>query len=173
MSENGNYCGVCAENYYLGYIDHKCTTIEGCDISENENKCIKCDSDYYCFDAKTERCEINDEIISEEKKFYFKCNKTNKEGNVCEICMDGYELKKGLCVDNTHCDQKDEDGNCLKCVTYEEDYFYHCLNSNFDCVETYLDVCEKCDNIFDFDNCTKCMEGFELNEKYECKETKN
>ena len=59
MSENRYYCGVCVEN-----------------------NCIKCDSDYYCFDAKTGRCEINDEIILEDKKLYFK---TNKEGNSCEI----------------------------------------------------------------------------------------
>ena len=170
MSELGNYCIVCDEDYFLGYIDHKCTTIEGCDISENENKCLKCDSDYYCFDAKTGRCEINDQIISEEKLFYYKCNITNKEGNACEICMEGYELKNGLCIDDSHCVEKNEDGKCLKCNTYDDDYVFHCLNSNFDCVETYFDGCEICNNLFDFDNCTKCMEDFELDEKNQCVE---
>ena len=69
---------------------------------------------------------------------------------------------------NTHCDKKDEDGNCLKCFTYDENNFYHCLNSNFDCVKAYLDGCEISNNIFDFDNSTKCMEGFELNENIKC-----
>lgn len=172
LRENEEYCIVCEEGYFLGYIDHKCTTIDGCDISKNENKCLKCDSDYFCFDAKTERCEYNDEIISEEKLFYFNCNQTNKDGNACEICRDGYDLKNGLCVDNSHCIEKNEDGNCLKCITYDEDYFYYCLNSEFGCVEVYSDGCEICNNLLDFDNCTKCMEGFELNEKNECEEIK-
>ena len=167
-SDDGSHCSGCAEGYFIGYIDHKCTTIEGCDISENENKCIKCDSDYFCFDSKTERCEINDEIISEDKKFYFKCNKTNQEGNSCEICLDHYELKDGLCIDNSHCIDKNEEGKCLKCTTYEEDYYYHCLNSDFECVETFFDGCDICNNLYDFDNCTKCNEKYELNEKNEC-----
>ena len=168
-SDNGNYCSVCAEGYYIGYIDHKCTTMEGCDISENENKCIQCDSDYYCFDSKTERCEYNDEIISEEKKYYYRCNKTNIEGTGCETCVDGYELKNGLCLEDKHCIKKNENGECIKCITYDEDSYYQCLNNDFGCVNTYFDGCEICNNLFDFDNCTKCMEGFELNiEKGNC-----
>ena len=168
-SYDGEYCSVCEEGYYNGYIDHKCTTIEGCDISVDENKCLECYSDFYCFDAKTERCEYNDVIISEEKKFYFKCNRTNSEGTECELCLDGYEVKNGLCVDHLHCDEKDDDGNCIKCITTDEDYYYHCLNKNFECVETYLDGCAICNNdLFDFDNCTKCLDGFEMNDINEC-----
>ena len=168
-SYDSTYCSVCEEGYYVGYIDHKCTTMEGCDISENENKCIKCDSDYYCFNAKTERCEPNDEIISEEKKYFYRCNKTNSEGTSCEICIDGYELKNGICVDYLHCVEKDENGKCIKCFTYEEDYYYHCLNDVFECVDTYKDGCAICNNdLFDFDNCTKCMDNFEMNHVNEC-----
>ena len=72
-------------------------------------KCIQCYSDYYCFDAKTGRCEYNDEIISKEKKYYYKCNKTNEEGNECEKCIDGYDLKNGLCFDNSQCGEKNEE----------------------------------------------------------------
>ena len=170
-NDNGEYCLFCVEGYFIGYIDHKCTTLEGCDISENENTCIKCYSDFYCFDDKNKRCEYNDEIISEEKNFYFKCNRTNNEGNKCQECLDGYELKDGLCVENNHCEEKDDDGNCIKCISNDEDedYFY-CLNYYFGCVETYTDGCLICNDIFDFDNCTKCMEGFELNDKNKCVE---
>ena len=69
---NGEYCIRCVENYYLGLIDHKCTTIEGCLISENEEKCLNCDSVSYCLDAKTGKCEYNSRIISEEKKYFYK-----------------------------------------------------------------------------------------------------
>ena len=143
-SDDGDHCIACSEGYFIGYIDHKCTTMEGCDISENEYKCLKCDFDFYCFDSKTGRCEINDAIISEEKQFYFKCNKTNQEGNSCEICLNGYELENGLCIDNSHCSEKDGDGKCLKCKTFDEDFYYHCLNSYFECVETNFDGCEIC-----------------------------
>ena len=59
---------------------------------------------------KTGKCEYNDEIIDENKKFYYKCNRTNKEGNTCEICLDGFDLNdNGLCVDDSHCIEKNDD----------------------------------------------------------------
>jgi hypothetical protein len=74
--------------YDLGELDNKCSKIKGCALSENENKCLECDNFYYCLDKKTGKCEINDEIIDENKKFYFKCNKTNDEGlNVKNVIM--------------------------------------------------------------------------------------
>ena len=171
--DNGEHCDGCVEDYYLGYIDYKCSTIEGCDISENENKCSQCESEYYCLDVKSGKCEINDEIEDESKKFYFKCNRTNEEGTACEVCLDGLELKNGLCVENYHCEEKNESGNCKKCKNYVGDYYHHCLNRDFGCVETYFDFCEECNNILDFDNCTKCFEGYELNEENQCIKIKN
>ena len=38
----GKKCSQCLDKYYLGNVDKLCTTMEGCDLSENENKCIKC-----------------------------------------------------------------------------------------------------------------------------------
>ena len=51
---------TCIEYYYLGSIDNKCSTIEGCELSENENKWIQCLDYYYCIDEKTGKCEEND-----------------------------------------------------------------------------------------------------------------
>ena len=158
---NGEYCEKCAEEYYLGYKDHKCSKIKGCEISENENKCIECD-EYYCLDIKTGKCNYNDEIESEEKKFYFRCNRTNKEGTGCEICVEGYELKNGICVDNDHCDEIDENGNCIKCQNEKNDIF--CLNKLFGCINIFYENCLECNNYLDFDSCTKCSEGYILNE---------
>ena len=159
---NSDNCDICVEGYHLGYIDRKCSTIEGCDISENENKCLKCDEDYYCLNIKTGKCEVNDKIIDEEKKYLYKCNRTNEQGIGCELCLEGYTFNKnGLCVDNSHC--KDKIGEiCEKC---EEGY---CLNNLFGCVEMYFDNCLECDNIFNLELCTKCEDGYEVNEFDTC-----
>ena len=55
---------------------------------------------------KTGKCEYNDIIINEEKKFYYRCNKTNQEGPEWAECIDNYILKDGLCVDEEHCVEK-------------------------------------------------------------------
>ena len=85
-------CLTCVDGYYLESKDYKCSKIEGCELSENENKCLGCNEDY-CLDVKKGTCEYNDEIEFEKKKFYHKRNITNDEGAACEICLDGYELK--------------------------------------------------------------------------------
>jgi len=164
--DTGELCNECIKEYYLGDKDNKCSKIEGCLLSENENKCIECD-EYYCLDINTGKCVINDEIIDEEKKFYFKCNKTNKAGNACEICNDGYILSEdGLCFDNVHCVEKDQDGKCKICKKNENDNIdsFYCLNNYFGCIELFKnDRCQECNNILDFYNCTKCFDEYELN----------
>ena len=158
-------CLYCIDDYYLGKIDNKCSTIEGCDLSENENKCIECDG-LYCLDLKTNRCIPNDEIINEDQKYYFRCNITNKEGTACDICIDDYFLdENGLCVDDIHCIEK-KDGVCKKCQNDEKGTY--CLNKFFGCEEIYDDKCLECNNIFDLFMCTKCIEGYELNNNNKC-----
>ena len=45
-------------------------------------------------------------------------------------------------------------------------------NKNFGCVEIYNDICLRCDDIYDFDKCTKCVDGYysEDGECLKCKE---
>ena len=164
-------CVRCIGGYFLGKKDHNCSKIEGCLISENINKCIECDDDY-CYDEKTGRCEINDKIINEEKKFYYRCNISNKDGNGCEICNEGYTLdKNGICVDNKHCVEKSEDEICKKCQN-DNDGTY-CVNKYFGCEIIFSDYnCLECNDIYDFNRCTKCFDGYELNENNECFEIK-
>lgn len=158
---DGTICEKCLEDYYLGGKDNKCSKIKGCDISENENKCIEC-NEYYCLDENTGKCHYNDEIESEEKKFYYRCIKTNKEGDACEKCLDGFDLINGLCVDNEHCYDKSEDGNCFKCQNDNNGMF--CLNKDFGCIEIFYKNCLECNDYLDFDSCTKCADGYVLNE---------
>ena len=165
---NAEYCYICSKNYTIGDIDHKCTNVEGCDLSENEDKCLQCGI-YYCLNIKTGKCEYNDRIINEEKKFYYRCNRTNKEGNACEVCIDNYILKDGLCVDEEHCIEKNEDGNCKKCLNDDENSF--CLNYDFGCVDLFFDYCLECNDILDLEKCTKCFEGYKINEYDQCDES--
>ena len=162
---DGQFCVSCENGYYYGMIDHKCSLIEGCDKSENEKKCLECD-EYHCLDVKNGNCEDNSYIKEEDKKIFFRCNRTNEDGDKCEKCLSGLELNEdGLCVEMKHC-TKEVDGVCKKCENNWKNTY--CLNSEFGCVETiYLD-CLECDDYLDFNKCTKCMEGYELNENNEC-----
>ena len=168
VDKSGNTCLSCVDNYYYSYKYHICSGIEGCQILKDENTCEECEEDY-CFDAKNKSCVYNLEIIDEDKKFYFGCNKTNKDGTSCEICKNNLTLDdNGLCVDTIHCIEDDVQGKCIKCSTFDEDYFYHCFNLDFGCVETCIDNCLECNDISDFNICTKCMDGYSLNKYGDC-----
>ena len=161
IDTNNEFCEECVDEYYLGEIDNKCTNNYGCDLSDNENKerCLECNY-YYCLDVRTGKCEYNDELNDENKKIYFRCNRTNKEGTECEICVEGYFLSNGLCKETFHCIEE-KDGICQKC---HNSYAYHfCLNNDFGCIQIYYDNCLECNDDLDFNSCTKCYEGYELN----------
>ena len=160
-------CSSCIEGYYLGTKDNRCTKVEGCAISENENKCIECDENY-CLNIKTGTCHVNDKVIEEENKFYYKCNETNSEGNACEVCLnDYYDLNdEGLCIDNINCEET-VNADCIKCQSG------FCLNKDFGCVESFYGNCLECHNTLDFDICSKCIEGYELNNYNVCIESKS
>ena len=160
-------CYKCIEGYYLSNKNKRCSKIKGCNILEKEIKCIDCE-DNYCLDLKTGKCENSLDIISEEKKYYFRCNRTNEEGNACEICLDGFSLINGLCIDESHCEEKNEDGTCKVCVNNEDNSY--CLNPYFGCIESFFGNCLKCNDILDFDNCLKCFDGYELDHFNRCVE---
>ena len=161
----GKYCIGCEDEYFIGNKDHKCSKIDGCDVSENAEKCVECD-ERFCLNLKTGVCKYNEKVLSEDEKFYFRCNKTNKEGNKCEICIDEYELSEdGLCMDKIHC-TKEEDGVCIKCKNNRE--YSSCLNDDFGCVPTSYMKCIECNNNLDFNICTKCPKYYELNEYGVC-----
>ena len=165
---NGDFCIQCINEYFLGVIDHKCSKVQYCDVSENENRCLVC-APYYCVDGKTGQCEDNDLINDLSKIFYFRCNRTNSESTACESCIEGYELKDGLCIDEQHCSERKEDGSCIKCQKIEGEDYEQCLNDNFGCIEAYYDPnCWECNNLTDIGECTRCFEGFELDKNDNC-----
>jgi len=166
----GKECFKCIEGYYLGSEDRKCSKIENCKISENENKCIEC-SNYYCLDVKNQKCMKNNYLYNENEKIFMNCNKTNEKGDRCEECLDGYEVgHEGYCIDAERCVEK-KDGICLKCRNDENDGLFnykYCANSIFGCIKTVLQNCIKCDNIFNLFACTECEDGYKINEYGMC-----
>ena len=157
----GESCEFCIDDYYLGSEDLKCTKIDGCKISENENKCLECD-DVFCLDVKKQTCEFNSYLEDENNKIYLNCKKTNEEGTKCEECLDGYEVgEEGYCIDNSFCEEKDEEGICLKCKDTNNENGYHlCSNNIFGCLKTRYDNCLRCDNLKSLFECTECKEGY-------------
>jgi hypothetical protein len=155
------YCNECIEGYYIGSLDMKCSLIEDCRISENENTCIECD-EYLCLDVKKGICVLNYYIEKEEDIIYVNCIKTNKEGTACETCMEGYEVGEGgYCIDVERCIEK-KDGECLRCTDELNDNgFWYCANKIFGCIETTYKGCSRCDELLDLYNCTECKEGYE------------
>ena len=156
---NSEYCRLCIDGYYLGE-DNKCSLIDFCKESLDENTCIECE-DYYCLDLKNGTCVENDYIYDENIKYYFACIRTNKEGTKCEKCVEGYEVgKDGFCVDVSRC-LEEKDGECLKCTEEENDNGYaYCANKVFGCVESVNDGCLRCDDLLDLYSCTECKEGY-------------
>ena len=166
LDDKNEYCVECVNNYYLGEIDNKCTSNYGCDLSddENEGRCLEC-NEYYCLDIKTGKCEYNDEINDENKKIYYRCNRTNEEGTECEQCLEGYDLTNGFCKNNKQCIEE-KDGICQKC---HNSYSYHfCLNNDFGCVQIFYDNCLECNDALDFNRCTKCYDRYVLNKFDKC-----
>ena len=156
----GEFCEQCIKGYYLGYEDKKCTLIESCAISEDENTCIKC-SNLYCLDVKHQQCVENDKIIDENIKFYFKCNKTNEEGDKCQECNYGFDLQEeGFCKNVDSCEEEKE-GICIKCKDLDKSSLNGiCVNNIFGCIETVNRNCLRCDDFMDFNKCTECKKGY-------------
>ena len=174
-----NKCTECEELYYLGE-DNKCSKIAGCAKSTDENTCIKCISGL-CQNKKKGICEenfyIDEENQSDENNgVCFRCLETNDEGTKCVKCEENYTLsEKGFCQDKQHCDEE-QNGKCIKCKQYERKEGWlksYCLNEKYGCVEA-VDGCLQCNNIYDFNSCTKCFNGFYFDDNYEfCYECKD
>ena len=127
--KEGNLCTICKDGYYLGRDDKKCTKIENCKLSENENKCLECDEDY-CLDASKQIC-IDNYHLDITKKHYFACIRTNEEGTSCEKCQEGYEVnEEGYCVDVEQCEDGYYYSTKNKMCIENDEIFYGCKYSN-------------------------------------------
>ena len=76
-------------------------------------------------------------------------------------------LKNGLCADESHCVEQNENGTCKRCL--HDDYNSFCINHNFGYIDLFFDYCLECNDSSDLEKCTKCFEGYKIN-KNECEE---
>ena len=174
-----NKCVECENSYFLGN-DNKCSSIAGCAKSEDENTCIECLSDL-CKNNKNNTCEQNFYIDENNKGdvnngVCFRCLETNNAGTKCVKCAKNFTLSEdGFCIDKKHCIEE-QDGKCTKCEQNERiDGFIksYCLNNKYGCVEA-VDGCLQCNDIYNFNSCTKCYNGFYFDDYYEfCYECKD
>ena len=159
--ETNEGCEKCVEGYFVGREDKKCSLIEDCAISKDEFTCIKCAA-VYCLDVKEQKCVDNEKIEDENVLIYFKCNRTNEEGTECEECVEGFEVgEEGHCINMGVCEEE-KDGICMKCKDNTKSTLNgYCSNKVFGCMEIiYNKFCLRCDDIFNFNNCTECQEGY-------------
>ena len=163
----GNACQFCIKDYFLGKSDFKCSKIEGCIWSQNENKCLECD-EYYCLDNEG-NCVDNYIINDKEKLHYYRCKSLTLKDDKCKECEDGIlPNKEGICYDEIHC-IKDKKGNCEKCQKENlKGYISYCLNKDLGCIDSFIANCIRCDDIFNLDICTKCEEGYEIDKDGKC-----
>ena len=153
----GEYCVDCIEPYFLGIDDDLCSLVEACAKIENEFRCKEC-IEFYCLDVNKGICIENDLVENDTYKIYYACNYTNKEGNACEKCLDGYEVgEEGYCIDIERCIERNEDGICLKCKNQ------YCANDIYGCIDSHYSNCIRCNNLYDLYACTECIEGYKVN----------
>ena len=76
-------------------------------------------------------------------------------------------LKNGLCADESHCVEQNENGTCKRCL--HDDYNSFCINHNFGYIDLFFDYCLECNDSSDLEKCTKCFEGYKIT-KNECEE---
>jgi hypothetical protein len=87
---------------------------------------------------------------------------TNEDGTKCEKCVEGYKAgEEGLCINESACEEKNEEGICLKCKEKINDGDpNYCLNKIFGCLEIKVDNCLRCDKLEKLYECTECKEGY-------------
>ena len=165
----GTFCQLCVDGYFIGQIDLNCSKIEGCSKSLDEDTCLKCDR-YHCLD-NLGNCTDNTYVVSEDKKYYYRCKMLNEDGTKCEVCNQKINTTdEGICYNDYPC-IKDENGECIRCQKENPmGYYTYCFNKVFGCIDSFLDNCIRCDNIFDMDVCTECEEGYEIDYYGECVE---
>lgn len=166
---SGKKCLNCIEGYYRGSKDDLCVKEKNC-VASKEGICIECDKSY-CLDPRDGTCHYNGEIKDKKSKMYFKCTKINEDGDACEKCTEDYVLgDKGLCRNEGDCIKDEEDDVCVRCKNVSKELgFNYCLNKSFGCVRNYMNTnCLRCDNDLNFEICTECEEGYELQENGYC-----
>ncbi len=176
-------CQECEDGYYynLNYSSCNSTSDEenedfkNCKRSDDEGVfCYECKDDFY-LNRTDNLCYSNK---GRENKFY-KCQKTNPEGNQCQWCINGYHIggidkKCSLikdCAVIKQDEKEDKDDKCIRC----EDHY--CLNSktgtcelfNFYVIDEETKMFFNCNTTNEEASaCGECIDDYTLNKKGFC-----
>ena len=167
------------KEYYYANNTHARTCskeIKNCNICENENKCLKCQKNFYLLNDITNKCyniseigSLEEHYLGEDNSTYYSCknikfnsfaNCNNCTGNnTCSLCNYGYYFVSGnktQCIDrysleknNKYCIDPNDTSNVVKCSEVDQ-------------------YCDKC--YFDGD-CFQCTQNYGLfyfEESYKC-----
>jgi hypothetical protein len=194
-SINGT-CIECKQGYYLG-LDGKCTTIKNC-LYSTVFECTECEDKYFyeknkkickkwdenfenCFygyeDKGCEKCRpdyylnITDKLCYNQNlnASFFKCAKTDKTGEKCASCVEGYDIitKYNRCTNITGCIHQESENKCIECNTYRcLDVKTGLCESNSDSRNKIYYKCKKTNE--DATACEECLEGATLGDDGFC-----
>ena len=137
-------CDYCEDDYAVSYDEQKCIPFKNCErLGEGDKKCIECEEDFLLnSDGQCERSTCSE-----------------KNGEVCTSCNEGYYLKENQC-------QKITLPYCVEVSDSNENECVDCLEgisiSNGECVapEKIIKGCEK----YDINGkCTECADFYTFN----------
>ena len=170
-----NICEQCKDGYYSS--DKNCF----CEVSNCEqcapDGCLKCEAGYYYN-------ETSKECLKETEENKIQCNDSNCDGcfseekGACKSCKEGYDLKKGECLELVKADNGNCPGNsyangkycyercngipCNTLAGIQWPYFiFTCPDNNcLVCVGNNLLIFSECDNsevCSELDGCLNCL----------------
>ena len=185
---NEGICTLC-EKYYFLDLNHKCTTTENCENSQN-SKCIKCITNFFlgldhkctnvenCIYSSGGECKecldgfyydkINKTCTKWKNNFLKNCKSNSAfDHKICEACKDNYYLnrKKNLCLPNTEknkfykCQVSNDNGE--ECAFCVKDYFIGRLDKK-------CSLIQGCLKSLDEGVCLKCDKDFCLDNNGYC-----
>ena len=189
-------CKVCKQGYYLlGGFCHKC--IEGCSICSNNQTCDYCmsgydlDSNKECFFTNNFDFNISEYNIIKKKLIQrnypnelpptndnplircdLNCEYCNNRYGECIKCKQSYSLKNNYCIKckDEYCENCGNNINiCTKCQDGKKLFEGKCALDSTSCSD-YFQNCNYC---FTSDKCVECINGYELDDKGNCKKKSN
>ena len=165
-------CIECEVDYYLG-DDGKCSIVDGCAQSYDSGKiCLECKQGM-CLHSYSnyQSCSNNSQLykLVPANEICFRCKEIEYFEEKCQECEEGYsKTSKGYCIDDSLCDKRIE-GKCIQCKqNVKPDNISYCLNDKFECLESPKG-CLECHNSYDEYECSKCFNGYYLDEFKFCK----
>lgn len=162
INSRNDECYECEDGYYYDRVEKNCNqaadNLLNCKFNsmDEPKNCALCKDDFY-LSLADHLCHSN----KEEGPFY-KCERTNYNGDKCQGCVGEYYLGRddAKCNLIQGCLRSESENKCLECGDY------YCLDKNGNCVDNYEITDEK--NIFYYNckvvneegnGCAECEEG--------------